>query len=245
MRRAADRRIPVTFEGFYADRGEWRLASCYPFPSGGLATQSRDINGGQTRRGVRTLCARATQTLSSSLDYETTLRELAKLVVPDFADWAAVDVVGRRRKTRATRSCARQPGQNSLGIQLDQRYPPDPNASTGVYNVLRTGRPEFYPEIPEEMFIASAVDDEHMKINRELGLKSAIVAPLIAEGRTLGALTLVSAESGRRYAEADLGADELAVALHSRLITRACTRRKSTRATRQKRPTSPRLNSSL
>ena len=88
--------------------------------------------------------------------------------------------------------------------ELNKRYPPDPTAPTGVYNVLRTGSPELYAEIPEAMLEAGARDAEHLKIIRELGIKSAIVVPLIAHGRTLGALTLISSESGRRYGEADL-----------------------------------------
>lgn len=211
MRRAAEQRIPVTFEGFYADRGEWHLVSCYPLPDGGLATQWRDITAVKRAEESAHYLARATETLSSSLDYETTLAELAKLVVPDFADWAAVDVVGEDGKPKQLVVAHVNPEKIRWAYELNKRYPPDPNAPTGVYNVLRTGKPEFYPEIPEEMLIAGAVDDEHMKIIRELGLKSAIVAPLIARGRTLGALTLVSAESGRRYTEADLElASELA-----------------------------------
>jgi signal transduction histidine kinase/PAS domain-containing protein len=211
MRRAAEQRIPVTFEGFYSDRGEWHLVSCYPLPNGGLATQWKDITAVKRAGESAHYLARATETLTSSLDYETTLSELAKLVVPDFADWAAVDIVGDDGKPKQLALAHVNPDKIRWAYELNKRYPPDPNAPTGVYNLLRTGKPEFYPEIPEEMLIRSAVDDEHMRIIRELGLKSAIVAPLIARGRTLGALTLVSAESGRRYTQADLElASELA-----------------------------------
>ncbi len=211
MRRAAEQRISVTFEGFYADRGEWHAVSCYPLPNGGLATQWKDITAVKRAEESAHYLARATETLTSSLDYETTLSELAKLVVPDFADWAVVDIVGDDGKPKQLALAHVNPDKVRLAYELNKRYPPDPNALTGIYRVLRTGKPEFYPEIPEEMLIAGAVDDEHMKIIRELGLKSAIVAPLIARDRTLGALTLVTAESGRRYTQADLDlATELA-----------------------------------
>src|SRR5262249_36244920 len=80
----------------------------------------------------------------------------------------------------------------------------DPNADAGVPRVLRTGRPEFYPEIPEALLEANAQDAEHLALLRELGLRSAIVVPLVARGRMLGALTLVTAASDRLYTEADL-----------------------------------------
>ncbi len=211
MRRAAEQRIPVTFEGFYADRGEWDMVSCYPLPNGGLATQWKDITPVKRAEESAHYLARATETLTASLDYETTLAQLAKLVVPDFADWAAVDIVGEDGKPKQLAVAHVNPDKVRWAYELSKRYPPDPNSLTGVYNVLRTGKPEFYPEIPEEMLIAGAKDDEHLKIIRELGIKSVIVTPLIARDRILGALTLVSAESGRRYTQPDLDlASELA-----------------------------------
>jgi signal transduction histidine kinase len=89
-------------------------------------------------------------------------------------------------------------------VELNRRYPPQLEASTGAPNVLRTGKPELYPEITDEMLVAGAVDDEHLRISRELGLHSAMVVPLTAHDRTFGVLTLVSAESRRRYDSADL-----------------------------------------
>jgi serine phosphatase RsbU (regulator of sigma subunit) len=50
----------------------------------------------------------------------------------------------------------------------------------------------------------AAHDAEHRRILKGLGLKSYMIVPLIARGRTLGAITLVSAESGRRYGQAEL-----------------------------------------
>jgi PAS domain S-box-containing protein len=103
------------------------------------------------------------------------------------------------------------PEKVTLALKLQERYPPDPEASSGVPNVLRTGRPEFYPEITDEMLEAAARDEEHLRLLREMGFTSVIIVPMVARGRTLGAVTLVSAESGRRYGEADLElAEELA-----------------------------------
>jgi serine phosphatase RsbU (regulator of sigma subunit) len=77
---------------------------------------------------------------------------------------------------------------------------------------VRSGQSEFYPDITDEMIVAAARDAEHLRLMREIGFVSLIFVPLVTRGRTLGVITLVSAESGRRYREADMElAEELAV----------------------------------
>jgi signal transduction histidine kinase/ActR/RegA family two-component response regulator len=87
---------------------------------------------------------------------------------------------------------------------LQERYPPDPKAPRGVPHVLATGESELYPEISPEMLAASARDEEHRQLIQDLGLTSAMVVPLVAHGRTVGALSFISAESGRHYRTEDL-----------------------------------------
>ncbi|MDB4871827.1 MAG: ATP-binding region ATPase domain protein, partial [Gemmatimonadales bacterium] len=74
--------------------------------------------------------------------------------------------------------------------------------------------PEVYPDITDEMLVASARDEDHLGLMRELRFRSALIVPMNARGRTLGALTLVSTDSGRRYGDED-------VALAMELATRA------------------------
>ena len=89
--------------------------------------------------------------------------------------------------------------------ELQERYPPDPDAPTGVPQVLRTAKPEFFPELPQELLDEAIGDDEELRrIIDELGLKSTICVPLVARGRTLGALTLIAAETHPPYTQADL-----------------------------------------
>jgi serine phosphatase RsbU (regulator of sigma subunit) len=73
-----------------------------------------------------------------------------------------------------------------------------------LLRVVSSGQSEFYPDITDEMIVAAARDAEHLRLMREIGFVSLIFVPLVARGRTLGVITLVSAESGRRYREADL-----------------------------------------
>lgn len=146
---------------------------------------------------------RATETLMSSLDYQETLRNVAWLAVPEIADWCAVDLIDPRGLRQQVVVAHPDPQKLILAQQL-RRYdadPPDPER--GVGRVIRTGTSELYAEIPDEMLALGAVDDEHLQLLRQVGFRSVLVAPLRARGRTLGVMTLVTAESMRRFDESD------------------------------------------
>ena len=208
MRRAACERIPVTFEAFYPERGSWAELHCYPLADGGLATQWKNITDRKKAEEARRYLDRATELLTSPLDPEERLSDLARLVVPDLADWCAVEIVDEAGVARQMTIAHVDSDKVEFARELNRRYPSNHNAATGVPNVLRTGKPELHAEITDQMLVAGAIDAEHLRLVRELGLRSAIIVPLAARGRTFGALTLVSAESRRRY-----GPDDLALAM--------------------------------
>ena len=147
--------------------------------------------------------ADAGRVLASSLDYERTLRTVAALAVPEIADWCVVDLKTADGFERVALAHA-DPAKIRWVEEITRRYPPDPTAPHGVSEVLRTAQPEHYPEIPDEMLTMSAVDDEHLRLIREVGMVSAMCVPMVAAGETVGAISMVSAESGRRFAEHDL-----------------------------------------
>jgi signal transduction histidine kinase len=102
------------------------------------------------------------------------------------------------------------PAKVEMAREWRRRWPPNPNARFGAPAVTRSGRAELYEEIPDALLLQAAVDAEHLRVIRALGFRSAMVVPLSARGRTLGAATFVAAESGRRYGQADLAmAEEL------------------------------------
>jgi signal transduction histidine kinase len=148
--------------------------------------------------------AAASAILGSSLEYETTLRSLANVVVPRFADWCAIDVVGTDGVVEQLAVAHVDPSKVELAREYNRRWPPNPHAASGARNVIRTGKSELYADIPDEMLVAATRDAEHLRVARELGLKSALIVPLSARGRTLGALSLIWAESARRYAASDV-----------------------------------------
>jgi len=148
--------------------------------------------------------AEAAALLASSLDYEATLHTLAHLAVPRLADWCAVDVREEDGCIRRLAVAHPDPEKERLARELEERYPTDPDAPVGLPRVLRTGEAELMTEIPESLLEESTRDEEHLRIVRELQLRSYMVVPLVSRGRTLGAISFVSAESGRRYEEGDL-----------------------------------------
>ncbi|MEA2445682.1 MAG: hypothetical protein QOJ12_2974, partial [Thermoleophilales bacterium] len=154
--------------------------------------------------------ASATQLLSGSLDYDETLQRIAWLAVPAFADWCGVDILDGGALERVALA-HRDPGKLELGRTLSAEYPPELDADTGLGGVMRSGRPEVYPEITDEMIAAGARDARHLELIRELGMRSAMVVPLRAGGVTIGALTFVNADSERTFDADDLVfAEELA-----------------------------------
>ena len=82
--------------------------------------------------------------------------------------------------------------------------PDDPAVPPEVPRVLRTGRPELYPEAPAALLDAVVPDAERRAALAAAGAASAMVVPLRARGRVLGAISFVAAESGRRYGAAHL-----------------------------------------
>ena len=154
--------------------------------------------------------AEAAAELASSLDYEVTLANVAQLAVPEFADWCAIDIVddGRLRRVAVAHV---DPDKVKFAHDLARRYPPDPDAPHGAWNVMRTGRSELIEHITDDMMAALAIDEEHALITRALHLRSALTVPLIARERVLGVLTWVASESERHYSASDLAfAEDLA-----------------------------------
>ena len=184
------------------------------------ATTTADLYDEQRRareaadhaRSQAAFLAQAATVLGSSLDYEQTLRSVATLAVPAIADWCAVDIVGDALKLQRIAVAHVDPGKIQFARSLEDRYPADPNAPGGVHEVIRSGKPAYMSRIPSALLEAAARDQEHLRIIRELQLTSYMCVPLTAQGRAIGAITFVSAESGREYSEADLRfAQELAV----------------------------------
>ncbi|MEG3988942.1 PAS domain S-box protein [Microcoleus sp. S28C3] len=163
-----------------------------------------DIDDRQRSAQTAYFRARALALLSSaSLDYEEALQGLADLTVPALGDWCCVHLVEADGSIRLHAVAHSDPSKVAMLWQIDRRLPLDPQGRHGVAKVLRTGESKLYAEIPEWVIEAIVPDRELLSVLRSQAL-SAICVPLIARGRTLGAISLLCGESGRRCGEGDL-----------------------------------------
>ncbi len=170
-----------------------------------------DITEHKVNERQQTFLAESTGVLAASLDADETLRKVAWLAVPEIADWCAVDLADENGGIERVALVHADPRQLARAQEFQRRYPPDPNAESGVPKVLRTGEPELWPEISDEFLEASVQEPEQLALIREIGLRSAMIVPMTVHDRTIGALTFVNGASGRRFSEEDLPmAQELA-----------------------------------
>jgi GAF domain-containing protein len=197
--------------GIFAAEGALICAIVEGMYSAGRQAESASAGQTENQEALRFL-ADSSEALSSSLDYHATLASVARLSVPQLADWCAVDMVDEEDGTLERLAVVHEdPEKVSLAQELQERYPPDADAPYGLPQVLRSGRPELMPEIPQSLIEQNVSDEEHRALLNGLGLTSYMVVPLMVRERTIGAITFVSAESGRHYEESDLElAQELA-----------------------------------
>ncbi|HEX8537917.1 MAG TPA: ATP-binding protein, partial [Cystobacter sp.] len=143
--------------------------------------------------------------LSSSLDQETTLASVARMVVPRIADWCIVELVDDSGALTTPIVVEHVDASKVQAVrEYRRRFPPNPHATRGMAHVIKTGTPELSPSISDELRETSSYRPEQSSILRELGVQSSIIVPMLARGRTLGAIVLMTADSGRRFEQADL-----------------------------------------
>lgn len=177
----------------------------------GAATIARDMTVRKRTEAGQRFLAEVGEVLASSLDVEPTLQTVAGLAVPVLADWCGVHLLRADGQIEPVAIAHVDPAKIAWAWELQRHFPLDLDAPNGVPKVIRTGEPEFVPEITEAMIEAAGLDPERLALVRRLHLSAAIVVPMTTRGRKIGAISLYWAESRRRYDEADLAlASELA-----------------------------------
>jgi PAS domain S-box-containing protein len=156
--------------------------------------------------------AEASEILAGSLDYETELERVARLIVPVLADWCVVDLLSEDGRLLRLAVIHRDPAKAEPALELRCRYAVlSPNQAHRAWDVLLDRKPWVDPAVSEARFVAEARDAEHLALLRRLGFAAEMVLPLVARGRTLGVITLVLADTSRHYGPSDLSfAEELA-----------------------------------
>jgi PAS domain S-box-containing protein len=150
------------------------------------------------------LLADVGEMLGESLHPEVTLRNFAQVIVPRLADFCAVDLIGVTNLLERVSVFHAEPAKVALGMEMFRKFPPQPTDCAGAWHVIRSGEPEWAERISDATLQALAKGPEHLAMLRALGGGSFIRVPLVARGAAIGVLTLVYAESQRRYRERDL-----------------------------------------
>ena len=143
--------------------------------------------------------------LARSLDYRTALIQVAESVVPLVADWCTIHLKDADGTVQQVALTHKDPSKMQWAYQIQREYPEDPNATSGIYQVIRSAEPLMMSSITEDILVAAAKGDEKLlALLHEIGYSALIIVPLIVQGRVLGALQMVSAESRQQYNQDDL-----------------------------------------
>jgi PAS domain S-box-containing protein len=169
----------------------------------GAAKIARDITERQRASQRAALLADIGAVLAGTLQYEATLKTVANMTVPAIADWCAVDILTEEHKIERLAVAHVDPAKIDLARTIRSRYE-DPSSPYTPASVVRTGTASMVKEISDDMIVGAAHgDEERIDLVRSLGIRSYMIVPLTAHGRTFGALTLATAESGRVYSDDD------------------------------------------
>ena len=202
---------PMLTQSVYRATGErhWFLTKATPLEdeAGELMAVNvvEDITEEHEARLRQQFLAEAGEALSSSLVYEETLQRVARLAVPRLADWCAVELPDEHGTLQQVALAHADPALVEHAHAIRARYPPDPDAPSGAYGVMRSGEPQLIQEIPDSMLVEAARDADHLDAIRALSIRSGMSVPMITGGRVLGVMTFLFSDSNRVYGEEDLG----------------------------------------
>jgi PAS domain S-box-containing protein len=178
----------------------------------GASVIARDVTAEVRRRRAQEFLVAATRGLDASLDFERTARTIVEKAVPELAEFCVLDFLRRDGWLGDSIVGAEDPSAASLLEEIRRRAPLDPEGEHPVAQVLRAGRPMVWRDLTSPAAMETVVQSaEHRRLIEDTRYQSAAVAPLIARGSILGAISFLHASTDLRYEAEDLQLlDELA-----------------------------------
>jgi PAS domain S-box-containing protein len=173
----------------------------------GVVSVSFDVTDRRRTESVSEFLAEATGTLMGSLDYRESLQRLARLAVPFLGDICLVDMADGPAVVRMAAVHA-DPAKQPLVDRLAEEYPPDPFGSHPAVRAMVTGASAFAADMSDDFLRATTRDEDHLSLVRQLGFTSYMCVPLLARGKSLGTVTVVSCDPNRRFGPSDVATAE-------------------------------------
>jgi PAS domain S-box-containing protein len=170
----------------------------------GMVRVVTNVSAQKETERVQRLLADAGSALAASLDYESTIRTVARLCVPYFADGCVVDVVESDGVALRLEAAHAEPRVEDVVRGARTRHPLDLASDDPVAGVIRTGLPVIFDTLTEAQLAGFAEDEEHLEALRRMDVGSAIVMPLRAAGQTLGAMSFWRGRAGAAFRNTDL-----------------------------------------
>lgn len=197
-------------EAYFPRFNRWYENIMYP-SNGNIAIFARDVTERKTTEYNLTFLADASKILSSSLDYEDTLRNVAAIAVPVIADWCSIEMVDYKGELQQLVVMHKDPEKIKWAKELRKNRPPDMDAPTGLPRVLQTGKSELYPLITDDMLRALAHNKKELALFRSIGFTSAMIVPIFSNKKPIGGISFVTTETRKHFNNNDLSmAEELA-----------------------------------
>lgn len=195
-------KVGSTTASEFSDEGKVLIRTMVQRVSTLIAMQQLRVALARAER-ERGFLAEASAVLAESLDYETTLRRVAALVVPHLADWCVIDLVEGDRIER-TAVVHADPQRTQEAEALRMQYPPTAMWEGGPAWVIRTGQPVLMKRVDLDRLRQVGLRDHHVGLVEALGFRSYLGVPLKARGRVLGALFLVNSNADRTLGDGEL-----------------------------------------
>jgi PAS domain S-box-containing protein len=185
----------------------------------GASVIARDTTAESRRRQAQDFLVAATRGLDASLDFDRTARTIVRTAVPELAELCVLDFIRRDGWIGDSVVAAAGSDAGTVLEEIRRRTPLDPRCNHPVAQVLRAGRPMVWRDLTSPSVLEDVVQsEEHRQLIAETRYQSAAVAPLVARGSTLGAISFLHASTDMRYDAEDLRllgelADRAALAL--------------------------------
>lgn len=170
-----------------------------------------DVTDEKQTESYRQFFAEASKILSFSLDYQTTLNNIAQIAIPTFGDWCSVDMLQSDGSIKLVALAHKDPKKVSWAKKLREQNPSNINDKQGAALAIKTGKSQFYPVIDYKALEKTLKNKKSLELAKKLGLKSVMIIPIFSAHSPIGAISFVTDESSRTYTTEDLSmAEELA-----------------------------------